>query len=422
MTKKNYDIIIIGGGVIGSCVAYYLSKDKDLSVALVDYKKPGNATRASAGGLWAVGESVGLGCGVIFFRTLSQKMAENSSAEVPLENAHQLPDHFLNFALKSKYLIDDLYPHFKSDYGVDFKHEKTGLKFVMYDKYDKIYAEEIARGIPQLSHQLEWLDKEELLKQEPYITPDNIGALMFKDDDQVNPYLIQQAYLEVAKCNGVDTFLQTTVTDVIKQGDKISGVVLDNNDTLHCNTVINAAGAWASDITSMALGYEIPVSPVKGQIILSERLPKILKSCISTSDCYIAQKDNGEILIGSTTEEKGFNIDCTFPELQTLSRGASKCIPYLKTSNIKRSWAGLRPGTPDELPILGPVDGVEGYLNACGHFRTGIVTSAITGQILYDVVHGNTPPVDITPYLLSRFDNKGGKNLSKKYLGEKEIA
>jgi hypothetical protein len=160
-------------------------------------------------------------------------------------------------------------------------------------------------------------------------------------------------------------------------------------------------GAWAADLSEWATGLSIPVKPVKGQIVLTERLPKLLNGCLTTSDCYMAQKDNGEILIGSTTEDKGF--DATPSRRSWAGAGGHPCVPELAQVNLKRTWAGLRPGSPDELPILGPVDNVEGYFNACGHFRTGILTSAITGVLLDKVVHNEQLPLDITPFLASRF-------------------
>ncbi|AWE93286.1 FAD dependent oxidoreductase family protein [Pseudomonas paraeruginosa] len=172
---------------------------------------------------------------------------------------------------------------------------------------------------------------------------------------------------------------------------------------LHCQTLINAAGAWAAELSEMASGRRIPVKPVKGQIVLTERMPRLLNGCLTTSDCYMAQKDNGEILIGSTTEDKGFDVSNTFPEIAGLVQGAVRCVPQLQEVNLKRTWAGLRPGSPDELPILGPVAEVEGYLNACGHFRTGILTSAITGVLLDRLVHGEQLPLDLTPFLAARF-------------------
>lgn len=401
MSKQSYDIVIVGGGVIGTSIAYYISKERNLSVAMVDIKKPGNASRTSAGGLWPIGESVGLGCGVIFFKTFSKQIATSGDKEPP-QRPPILPEFFFDFCLKSNELFPDLWREFKEDYGIDFKMENTGLKFIMYDDHDKQYAEQIAGSIPHLNHHMRWLDADELSKEEPFVAPDAIGALMFLNDNQVNPYLLVHAYREAARQNGATLFLETEVRDVITDKSGV-GVLKTDRDSISYKILINAAGAWASDIAKMVINRNLPVTPVKGQILLAEKMPKLLNSCLSTSDCYIAQKDNGEILIGSTTEEKGYDTSCTFEELQGLSAGAVRCLPGLREINIKRAWAGLRPGTPDEIPILGPVEGVDGYLNACGHFRTGILTSAITGKMINSIVHNRPLPVNLSPFLLERF-------------------
>ena len=146
--NNHYDIVIAGGGIIGSAVAYYLSKNTDHSIALIDIKKPGNATRASAGGLWPIGESVGLGCGVIFFKTLSKRIAEASGRELPPLRPHVLPEFFFDFCLRSNSMFPGLADEMKNNYGLDFKLEKTGLKFIMYNDSDIIYAKQIAASIP----------------------------------------------------------------------------------------------------------------------------------------------------------------------------------------------------------------------------------------------------------------------------------
>ncbi|NOX91202.1 MAG: FAD-dependent oxidoreductase [Gammaproteobacteria bacterium] len=401
--NKSYDIIIAGGGVIGSAVAYFLSQDNELSIALIDKKRVGNATRASAGGLWPIGESVGLGCGVIFFKTLSRTIAEAGGGNAPpILRPHTMPEFFFDFCLKSNAMFPGLAQEMKEKYGLDFFLEKTGLKFIMYDDNDLIYARQIADSIPRFKHHLQWLDVNELREDEPHVSRESIGALQFLHDDQLNPFMLSECYREASRQNGVDLYLETTVLDVTGSGTRVTGVTLENQ-TLDCSLLINAGGSWASEISCMAYGEPLPIKPVKGQIVLSETMPKILNSCLSTSDCYMAQKDNGEILIGSTTEETGFDASVTINELRGLAEGAVKCVPLLKDVNIKRTWAGIRPGTPDEIPILGPVSGVDGYMNACGHFRTGILTSAITGEILSALVHGTNPPVDLAPFLLSRF-------------------
>jgi hydrogen cyanide synthase HcnC len=145
------------------------------------------------------------------------------------------------------------------------------------------------------------------------------------------------------------------------------------------------------------------VTPVRGQIVCTETLPKTITACVSTTDCYLAQKQHGEIIIGSTTERVGYDIGVTAAATRTLSEGAIRAVPALAHATVKRVWAGLRPGSPDELPILGPVDGLDGYLNACGHFRTGILNAPLTGLVIADLAAGVAPAHPIDPFLLSRF-------------------
>lgn len=405
MRKPPSDIIIAGGGVIGMSVAYYLSRECDANITVIDQKRPGTASWASAGGLWPIGESVGLGCGVIFFKTLSKRRRESPDEPVVIERPHQLPDFFLDFSLKSNDMFPKLWEELRENAGVDFKLEKTGLKFLMFDDDDIRYAEQIAAGIPHLSDQVVWHSQDDLRHSEPNASPDAIGAMEFLRDDQVNPFLLTQSYREGARRNGVKVIDATAVSGLKLQNGKVVGVTTSAGETLSCGLFINAAGAWAGEIGKMA-GLDIPVVPVKGQIVLSERLPKVLKGCLSTSDCYLAQKDNGEMLIGSTTEYAGFDVSGSINELQGLCNGAVKAIPLLRDMHIKRTWAGLRPGTPDEIPILGPTARVGNYLNACGHFRTGIVASAITGEIMARLVMGGELPVDLAPFLLDRFENE----------------
>lgn len=401
--KQNYDLVIVGGGVIGAACAYFLSKRGNRSIAVVDAKRPGNASRASAGGLWPIGESVGLGCGVILFRTIAASQKRGQHADIAAIPLHILPQCFLDFALASNALYPALHQELKMQHGVDCKFEESGLKFIMYDDADRLYAQRIAQSVRHLNDRMRWLGAEQLRKREPHITREAIGALELTGEHQVNPYRLTDSYLEAARQNGVTLIPNTNVFAVQRTGNRVTGVVTHEHGTLSCATMINAAGSWAPEISEWATGIRLPVRPVKGQIVLSERLPKLLHGCITTSDCYIAQKDNGEILIGSTTEEKGYDVSTTITAVTGLARGAVRCLPELRQVNIKRCWAGLRPGTPDELPILGAMPGTEGYLNACGHFRTGILTSAITGVVIDRLVNHEPLPVDIEPFSAERF-------------------
>jgi hydrogen cyanide synthase HcnC len=394
--KTSYDVVIAGGGVIGSALAYYLSKTKNLSIALVDVKKKGNASRSSAGGLWQLGDLVGLGgCGQI-------KEQETKIQQPPKKQA-MFPGYFFDFCLKSNAKFPELWEELKNNYGVDFKFKKTGLKFIIYNESDLIQARTVASQIDHLKSHFKWVEKQELRETEPYISEEAIGSLMFVNDHQVNPFLLVDALREAARQNGVDIFWESQINNITVRNNRVVSVDIDNLE-LPCHTVINAAGAWAFEIAKMVTEKDLPVKPIKGQCLISEKLPKILNSCITTNDCFIVQKDNGEVLIGSTTEDKGFDAACTLDSLRALSNGAVRCLPVLQQANIKRTWSGFRPGSPDGMPILGPIPGIKGYLNASGHYKTGILTCIITAEILAALLNNKTSPVDINPFLQDRFD------------------
>jgi hydrogen cyanide synthase HcnC len=393
---RSPDIVVVGGGVIGCAVAYYVAK-RGFRVTLVDQPKRGRATSASAGGLWPLGESIGLGCGVIFYKA---QLAQGAAPEGHAGPA-QLPRSFLDFALQSNAMFPALAAELREVGGVDVEFERTSLLFIMYDDADVAFATPLWENCPCGRSLTEWLTPEDLAKAEPAVTREVRGALRFHGDDQVNPYRLADAYRAAAQALGANVITHTEVTGLHIQSGRVWAVETAAGP-IACDLVVNAAGAWAPQIGRMA-GLDIPVQPIRGQIVGTETLPKILSACLSTTDCYIAQKQHGEMIIGSTTEEVGFEVGVMSSAMKTLSAGAVRAVPTLARARVKRVWSGLRPGTPDELPILGPVEGVAGYINACGHFRTGILTPPLTGLLIAEMISGEPPPFPVEPFLLSRF-------------------
>lgn len=396
MSGSSSDVVVVGGGVIGCAVAYYAAK-RGLRVTLIDQPKRGRATSASAGGLWPLGESIGLGCGVIFHRALVAKGAVPEGTHGPA----QLPRSFLDFALQSNSMFPALAEELRETGGIDFEFERTSLLFVMYDDADVAFAKPLWESCPCGRSLTEWLTPEDLARSEPAVTREVRGALRFKGDDQVNPYRLADSFRAAARALGATVVTHTEVTGLKVKAGRVVAVETAEK-SFPCGTVVNAAGAWAPHVGRMA-GLDIPVRPVRGQIVGTEALPEVLSACLSTTDCYLAQKKHGEIIIGSTTEEVGFDPGVTPSAIKDLSAGAVRAVPFLARARIKRVWSGFRPGTPDELPILGPVDGLTGYLNACGHFRTGILTSPLTGLLLAEMLSGERPSFPAEPFLLSRF-------------------
>ncbi len=398
--SRSPDVVVMGGGVIGCAVAYYMSK-RGLTVTLVDQPKRGRATSASAGGLWPLGESVGLGCGVIFYKSLAGLGALPDGVHGP----GQLPRSFLDFALRSNAMFPELAEELRETSGMDIEFERTSLLFLMYDEGDETFARPLWERCPCGQDLTEWLTPEELARSEPAVTREVRGALRFHGDDQVNPYRLADAFRAAARNLGATIVTHTEVTGLRVASGRVTGVETASG-LIPCEVAVNAAGSWAAEIGRMA-GIEVPVRPVRGQIIGTEALPKVLSACLSTTDCYLAQKGHGEIIVGSTTEEVGFDVGIKAEAMKTLAVGAVRAMPFLKDVRVKRVWSGLRPGSPDELPILGPVSGVEGYLNACGHFRTGILTAPLTGLLLAEMAGGDRPSFPVEPFLFSRFESEG---------------
>lgn len=396
------DVVVVGGGVIGCAVAYELA-GRSARVLLLDKSLPGRATSASAGGLWPVGEAVGLGCGVIYHAARSDGgPADAADALGPTP----LPAAFRDFLVASNARFPGLAGELHDLSGIDVEFAPgAGLLFLVYDERQRCFAEGVARSLPG-GMRLELLSPEEVARLEPRLTRDLLGAALLVGEHQVNPMLLAEAYKRAAVRRGATFRPATRVTGLRRRGDRVVGVEV-GDDFVPCATVVNAAGAWAGRLAATA-GLGLPVVPVRGQIVLTETLPPVLNACLSSATCYLAQKAHGEVLIGSTTEHAGFDVSVTPEALQALCRGAVRAVPLLRQVSIKRAWAGLRPGTPDELPILGAVPGLAGYVNAAGGFRTGVVAAPLTGRVVAEAACGAAPCVDLAPFALDRFGCAAG--------------
>jgi hydrogen cyanide synthase HcnC len=199
--------------------------------------------------------------------------------------------------------------------------------------------------------------------------------------DQVNPYKTADALRAGARHHGARLLSHTEVTGIEVERRRVVAV-RTRSELLPARLVVNAAGAWAGQVARM-VDIEVPVRPVRGQIVCTAT-PPLFAACLSTTDCYLAQEHHGEVIIGSTTEEVGFDSGVTPVAIQTLCAGAVRAVPALEEVDVKRVWSGFRPGSPDELPILGPVEpptrGDNGLAAGAEKFRSEGVASASQGN------------------------------------------
>jgi glycine oxidase len=215
----------------------------------------------------------------------------------------------------------------------------------------------------------------------------------FVQEDTVDPRLLMQAALAAAQKTGVEIRGNTEVREIRSAGSAVEVETTGTTSSIHSGAAVNCQGAWAG----------APVKPRKGQMLyVGPEKKDLLQHVIHAPEVYIVPRSSGKILIGATVEDVGFDKTVATSTIQRLLNQAARYLPELESAPIIESWAGLRPGTPDDLPILGSID-MPNVFAATGHFRNGILLAPITARIMADVVTGKKPSLDISSFAASRF-------------------
>jgi len=350
---KTWDVIIVGGGIIGLSLAIELRK-RGASALVVERGEPGHEASYAAGGMLA-------NCGDETPRQL-QALATASAAMYP-EFVHQLQD--------------------ESGVNVDLRDQGT-LLFPAPD-----HAIDSIKDALPLSAPLSQL--------EPNLAAAGRAAVFLKERS-VCPRALANAALKAAKHRGVDVSSGTVVHSVDVSRGCAVGVTTDKT-TYSSTTVVNCAGAWSGQIAPCA----IPTRPVKGQMIcFAMPSREMLRHVIRSPQIYLIPRSDGRMLAGATVEEAGFDKRTVPETIQQLHHSAVNLAPALKEAKVLEAWAGLRPGTPDNLPILGGTE-TPGYFVATGHFRDGILLAPVTARVMAQLMAKETPDHDLSEFSLERF-------------------
>jgi glycine oxidase len=350
---KNWDAIIVGAGIIGLSLAIELRK-QGLQVLIVDRGKPGREASWAAGGMLVGSE----------FETLPalQPLAKASARMYP-EFVHELQD-------------------------------ESGLKIDLRSNGTLLWAPD-ADAAQRSSHPL----PAPLSDLEPNLRTASLdSAPLFLKEQCVDPRDLVAASVKAARHRGVDFSSGDQVLSIDIHDGRVAGV-RTNKTSFPSDSVINCAGAWAGQIGPHAF----PTRPVKGQmlcVVMPER--NFLRHVIRTPDTYLIPRSDGRLLIGATAEEAGFDKQTVPETIQKLRSAALKLMPRLTEARILEAWAGLRPGTPDKLPILGATP-TTGYFVATGHFRDGILLAPVTAKIMANVVTNSPALLDIAAFSSERF-------------------
>lgn len=366
------DVVIAGGGVIGCAIAYHLRK-LGVDVIVLERGEIGAEASSAAAGLLAP-----LG---------------------PLSG----PGAFADLVLTSFALMPTLVSELEDASAMRLEYERPGSLRVVRDSKHIANLRKRMQAWQPLELQMQWLTGEEARQREPLLSPDICAAVYAPEESQIKAPHVVKAFSVAAAKRGAVLRGHSEMTGVQRNHARVTGVYTSEGETIGCEHLVVATGAWAAR-AGVWLNVKIPVSPQRGQI-LSLRQPALpLRHIIFGEAVYLASKSGNTLLVGATKEEVGFDKQLTAGGVAWLLNTAVRLAPSLESSAIDQMWAGLRPRTPDNQPILGPAPGWENVTLAIGHGSTGILLSAITGKAIAElVVEGKAPEV-ILPFSIERFE------------------
>lgn len=377
---KTWDVIVIGGGIIGLSLSIELRK-KGASVLLVERGEPGREASSAAGGML-------VDCPLETAEAL--RPLATASAQMYAEFVHELEiESGMNIDLRDQGTILVL--------SLEHIRHPSLCNVAMYPADLSELEPAMVKPVPDQKFDLE---KSDLDPKEIAAVRDAAHPAFHIKERSVDPRALTAAALKAAKHRNVDFSSADPVTAVNLSGGRVSGVTTTKT-SFHAPKVVNCAGAWSGQIAPNAF----PTRPVKGQMLcLLSPSRDLLKHVIRSPEIYLIPRSDGRIIVGTTVEEAGFDKRTDIGTIQRLHRSAIALVPELRNAKILEDWAGLRPGTPDSLPILGPTL-TPGYYVATGHFRDGILLAPITAQVMAEAITESSCKHDLKPFSPARFAN-----------------
>jgi glycine oxidase len=358
------DVLIVGGGIVGSAIAWRLAKD-GLVVTLLEKGPIGREASWAAGGMLT-----------------------------PVHLA-EYPPALAGACGASLALYEPLCREIAPLSTTDPEYRVTGLLLLVTDDAGDEAARMLEAWKRERGQPVERLTREEAIEQEPQLSPHVRRALLLPDIAQVRNNRMAVALCEAAAKKGAEIRPNTPVSGFLRVPGRLNGVKTPRGD-VYAGTTVLAAGAWSADLVR-PLGLDLQVRPVKGQMLLAAAPPGFCRRMILDGESYLIPRADGRIVIGSTLEDAGFDKTVTLDAVGDLAARAARLMPELGRLPLETSWAGLRPATPDRLPYIGR-GALEGLIVATGHYRNGILLAPVTAEIVADLLAGQPPPIDLAPF------------------------
>ena len=357
--RSGHDVVVVGAGIIGLACAWRVQQ-RGLSVLVVDGAAPGSgASRVAAGMLAPVTEA---------------EFADRELLQLNLAGF-------------------ELWGEFAEELGAELHHQRTGALVVAADRDDAEELRRLHEFQRSLGLDAEWLTPSECRRLEPGLSPRVGGGILAPHEQHLDPVAVVQALL----AKGLEVVQGDPVAGVDERGVRLrSGV------TIEAGQIVIAAGCWSG--SGMEGLPELPIRPIKGQILALRRpLDRPLAEyLIRTPRCYVLDRGDGRVVVGGTMEEQGFDTRVTVDGVYRLLEAAWEVLPDVQELEFDGAQAGLRPGTPDNLPVIGRGE-QPNVIWAAGHYRNGVLLTPITAQAVAELLTGGEPPAAVRPFTPERF-------------------
>ncbi len=363
-----YDMVVIGGGVIGLSIARQISGNQ--SVLLLERGVAGEGTSWAAAGMLT-----------------PQSEADDEGA-------------FFQLSMASLRMYRKFVEELKLESGIDPEYDDAGLLVLASSGNEMAVLESRAAWQRAAGMSVDILNSAEVLLLEPLITANVPGGLFMPGDHQVVPRKLAMALVDSCRRRNVEIRSGVSVDAVVHDGNRVAGVFA-GGEKIQANHVVVSSGVWSGSIEGLA--PPIPVYPRKGQILSLNMPGKAFRHMIRWNHAYFVPRRDGELVVGATNEDVGFDRALTPAGLGGLLAEAQEISSHVGAFAIREMWTGLRPATPDGLPILGRT-GIEGLLYAAGHYRNGILLAPVTATVIAALIDGQSSPVPIEAFASARFN------------------
>lgn len=369
MGEKSTDVVIVGGGIVGTALAYFLARE-GVRPTLVEKDALGSHASGFAVGALTAAWSVG-----------------NPAA--------------MAYASTGMQLHQQLAPLLREETGIDVHlHPCPTLRVALEERESQALQEEAAL-LQREGFSARWLSLQEAREVEPRLADEVLGGMLIPESFRVEPYQLVLALAQAAERLGAEV-RHGQVVGLQWQGERVSGVVLSSGAVIPCATVVIAMGPWSAQAGAW-LGLPVPVKPIKGQVV-RVRLPGPPVDCFLTHHhAHAITKADGLVYLGATLEDAGFDEGTTLEVRDRILMGVVEFLPPILDAEVVQQTACLRPFSADGLPILGPVPGKEGVFIGTGGARVGIKLGPAMARALTDLILRRRTDLPLEPFLPHRF-------------------